>query len=64
MLPAAIDGLINLRLLYLNDNNISEIPAAIGALVNLRELDLSGNQVPSTSDTIIDMKARGVCVVI
>jgi Leucine-rich repeat (LRR) protein len=62
VIPPEIGALVNLRVLNLLYNQISEIPAEIGALVNLKMLNLHNNQVPSTSDTIPDMKARGVYI--
>ena len=64
VIPAEIFTLVSLRELDLSDNNISMLPPEIAGLVNLRVLNLSDNQVPSTSDIITDLKARGVFFVI
>jgi internalin A len=64
VIPPEVFDLVNLAQLYLSDNNISMLPPEIAGLVNLRVLNLSDNQVPSTSDIITDLKARGVFFVI
>ena len=45
--PAEIGQLTSLRVLYLNNNNLTSVPAEIGQLTSLQELNLNSNQLTS-----------------
>ncbi|KAG4097599.1 L domain-like protein [Neocallimastix lanati (nom. inval.)] len=56
VLPNEIGDLINLRILYLNDNKIRVIPPDIGKLTNLYHLDLSFNILSNLPKEIGNLK--------
>ncbi|MHA1819964.1 MAG: leucine-rich repeat domain-containing protein [Promethearchaeota archaeon] len=50
--PENMGHLINLRELYLGDNELSSLPENIGRLINLKELDLEFNKLSSLPESI------------
>ena len=62
VIPPEIGSLVNLKQLSLDYNQISVIPPEIGGLVNLEGLHLVNSQISPTSDTITDLRGRGVYV--
>lgn len=48
-------GMVNLKRLYLTDNNISRLPESIGDLQSLTSLDLTGNLIKSIPECILKL---------
>ncbi len=56
-----ISNLSNLRVLYLNDNNLTDLPSEISNLTNLRELYLDNNKFTQTAlKCVSSLPALGV----
>ena len=60
-LPETIGNLINLKHLYLTNNELSSLPATIGNLINLETFNLFNNKLNSVPAEILNIK-NNICI--